>query len=185
MKIGSAFRRYLPFVFVAILSLSGVLDLKVMAQAGPRLDYRMKVADAQNHLFHLTIEATNVTGKTLDISLPSWTPGWYTIRPYAANLVKLQAQGQGRRLQLRAIDKQTYRIETEGCQSLTIDYDYYANNLAVNGAELTPQRGFFVGTNIFFYVPGHTTDTPSTLTFEIPESWKVATGLAWRHCLPA
>ncbi|MFZ4794117.1 MAG: M61 family metallopeptidase [Blastocatellia bacterium] len=177
MKIGSAFRRYLPFVFVAILSLSGVLDLKVMAQAGPRLDYRMKVADAQNHLFHLTIEATNVTGKTLDISLPSWTPGWYTIRPYAANLVKLQAQGQGRRLQLRAIDKQTYRIETEGCQSLTIDYDYYANNLAVNGAELTPQRGFFVGTNIFFYVPGHTTDTPSTLTFEIPETWKVATGL--------
>jgi predicted metalloprotease with PDZ domain len=42
---------------------------------------------------------------------------------------------------------------------------------------LTPQRGFFLGTNIFFYVPGHTTDTPATLTFEIPDHWRVATGL--------
>jgi predicted metalloprotease with PDZ domain len=62
-----------------------------------------------------------------------------------------------------AIDKQTYRIEIGDNRSLRIEYDYYANNLAVNGAELTSRRAFFLGTNIFFYVPGHTTDTPATL----------------------
>ena len=154
-----------------------LLVLAVAAQAAPRLDYTMRIADAPRHLFHLTIQATNVTGATLDIALPSWTPGWYTIRPYASNVMRLEARAGGQRLALRAIDKQTYRIETQGHNSLTIDYDYFANNLAVNGAELTEQRGFFLGTNLFFYVPGHTTDTPSTLTFEIPETWRIATGL--------
>ena len=147
------------------------------ALGGPRLDYRMAVADAPNHLFHITIDATGLSGKTLDIALPAWTPGWYTIRPYAANLVKLHAHVGGRRLPLRAIDKQTYRIEIGDNRSLRIEYDYYANNLAVNGAELTSRRAFFLGTNIFFYVPGHTTDTPASLTFDIPDNWRVATGL--------
>ncbi|MFN9743462.1 MAG: M61 family metallopeptidase [Acidobacteriota bacterium] len=164
------------FVYLAVFQ-TLLFTLSVAAQNGPRLDYRMKVADAPNHLYHVTIEATGVTGRTLDLALPSWTPGWYTIRPYASNLVKLQAHVNGRRLPLRALDKQTYRIETEGARTLTVEYDYYANNLAVNGAELTAQRGFFLGTNIFFYVPGHTTDTPATLTFEIPDHWRVATGL--------
>lgn len=188
MKIMTSFgrrggRALTGLLITAILILS-TIDGAAQNSDRPRLDYLMTVADATNHLFHLKIEATNVSGKTLDISLPSWTPGWYTIRPYAANLVRLHAHVAGRRLPLRAIDKQTYRIETEGNRSLTIEYDYYANNLAVNGAELTPQRGFFVGTNIFFYIPGHTTDTPSTLTFEIPDNWRVATGLkpgAGRH----
>lgn len=165
---------YRSHIFAASLLLA---LLTVGALGSPRLDYRMSITDAPNHLFHVKIEATNLTGKTLDIALPSWTPGWYTIRPYAANLVRLQAHVDGRRLSLRALDKQTYRIETEGRGSLTIEYDYYANNLAVNGAELNAQRGFFLGTNLFFYIPGHTTDTPASLTFEIPDNWRVATGL--------
>ncbi len=164
------------FVCHAIV-LAVLLALTVQAQNGPRLDYRMKVADPVNHLYHITIEVTGLKERTLDLALPSWTPGWYTIRPYAANLVKLHAHVKGERLSLKALDKQTYRIETRGNRELTVEYDYYANNLAVNGSELTSQRGFFVGTNIFLYVPGHTTDTPSTLSFDIPDNWRVATGL--------
>lgn len=143
MKIETSFGRQGGRAFTCLL-ITAILVLLTMdgaAQGVPRLDYRMTVADATNHLFHLKIEATNVSGKTLDISLPSWTPGWYTIRPYAANLIRLHAHVNGRRLPLRAVDKQTYRIETEGNRSLTIEYDYYANNLAVNGAELTPSEG--------------------------------------------
>jgi predicted metalloprotease with PDZ domain len=138
----------------------------------------MGIANAAAHLFHIKIAISNASGPTLDLALPAWTPGWYTIRPYAANVVKLQANdGQGRRLPLRAVDKQTYRIETGGLKALTVEYDYFANNPAVNGAELSEKRGYFVGTNIFFYVPGHTTDTPSQIKFEIPSNWRVATGL--------
>jgi predicted metalloprotease with PDZ domain len=147
------------------------------AQSAPRLDYTIGITDAARHLFRIKIEASDISSSALDISLPSWTPGWYTIRPYAANVIKLQAHANGKRLSMRAVDKQTWRITTEGNRKLTIEYDYFADNLNVNGAELTEKRGYFLGTNLFFYVPGHTTDTPSTLKFEIPEDWRIATGL--------
>ncbi|MBO0799891.1 MAG: hypothetical protein J2P31_13815, partial [Blastocatellia bacterium] len=160
--------------FVILLA---ALSYNSIAQAAPRLDYTIGIADAARHLFHIKIQATSISEPNLDISLPAWTPGWYTIRPYAANIIKLQAEEMGRRLRLHALDKQTWRIATEGNRSLTIEYDYFADNLNVNGAELTEKRGFFIGTNLFFYVPGHTSDTPATLRFEIPDNWRVATGL--------
>lgn len=171
----SRLRRH--FLFCAVLFVSAFAFTAALAQTAPRLDHTISIADAAKHLFHFKVQVSNVTGKTMDISLPSWTPGWYTIRPYAANLIKLQANANGKRLPMRATDKQSYRIETEGNRSFTIEYDYFANNLAVNGAELTEKRGYFMGTNLFFYVPGHTTDSPSTVKFEIPDTWRVATGL--------
>jgi predicted metalloprotease with PDZ domain len=172
-----AFRRQRALLALFLVALLASLSHKVVAQSGPRLDYTIGIADAAKHLFHLKIQATNLKARTLDISLPSWTPGWYTIRPYASNVSKLHAHINGQRLPMRAIDKQTWRIETAGNRSLTIEYDYFADNLNVNGADLTENHGYFLGTNLFFYVPGHTTDTPSTLKFEIPENWRIATGL--------
>jgi len=147
-------------------------------QSAPRLDYTVRVADAPQHLFHLTIQVSNVAGRTLDLSLPAWTPGWYTIRPYAANMMRLHAHNaEGKRLPLRAVDKQTWRIETGGHRTFTVEYDYLANNLSVNGAELNERRGFFVGTNLFLYPVGHTTDVPSRVKFDVPAGWRIATGL--------
>jgi predicted metalloprotease with PDZ domain len=173
-------RRYCAAV-VLLLILQAAPSRRVASaapQAAPRLDYTIRVADAPRHLFHITIQVSNATEQTLDLSLPAWTPGWYTIMPYAAYVQKLHAKdAQGRRLPLRAIDKQTWRIETGGHRALTVEYDYLANNLSVNGAELNERRGYFLGTNLFFYAVGHTTDTPSTVKFEVPDGWRIATGL--------
>jgi predicted metalloprotease with PDZ domain len=171
----SSNRRTIIAVHLVILLIT--LSHNSSAQSAPRLDYTIGITDAARHLFRIKIEASNISTSSLDISLPSWTPGWYTIRPYAANVIKLQAHANGKRLPMRAVDKQTWRITTEGNRKLTIEYDYFADNLNVNGAELTDKRGYFMGTNLFFYVPGHTNDTPSTLKFEIPEDWRIATGL--------
>lgn len=156
-----------------------VTSQAILAQSpAPQLDYTVRVANARDHLFHITIQVNNVASPTTDLTLPAWTPGWYTIMPYAANVMRLQAKdAAGNRLVLHAVDKQTWRIETKGNRAITVDYDYLANNLSVNGAELNEQRGYFVGTNLFLYVPGHTTDTPSNVKFEVPAGWRIATGL--------
>jgi predicted metalloprotease with PDZ domain len=166
---------------LAVIRLIVLLSASALGQTAPanapRLDYSIGITDAQRHLFHIKIAVSNSTARTLDISMPAWTPGWYTIKPYSANVIKLQAHDNGKRLPLRAIDKQTYRIETGGVRAFTIEYDYFANDMSVNGAELTAKRGYFVGTNLFFYVPGHTTDTTSTVKFDLPAGWRIATGL--------
>src|SRR5262247_205416 len=129
----------IAFIFITLLF---TLSHNSRAQAAPRLDYTVGITDAAKHLFHIKIQASNLSDSNLDISLPSWTPGWYTIRPYAANIIKLEAHGNDRRLSMHAIDKQTWRIITAGNRNLTIDYDYFADNLNVNGAELTDKHGF-------------------------------------------
>jgi len=154
-----------------------ILVLSALAQGAPRFDYTMAVKDASQHLFHIKTDVTNVSGKTLDIAIPAWTPGWYMIKPYAACVQRLSIHDHGKKLPFQALDKQSYRIDTNNVKALTIEYDYWANDLAVNGAELTDKHAFFIGTNIFFYALGHTQGTPSTLKFELPAGWRIATGL--------
>lgn len=154
------------------------LTAPLTAQAAPRLDYTVRVADMQRHLFHIVIQVSNVSGRTLDLSLPSWTPGWYTIMPYAANMQKLHAHdAQGRRLLMHALTTYAWRFESNGHSAFTVEYDYYANNFSVNGAELNEKRGFFVGTNLFLYIAPRPSNTPSTVKFEVPDGWRIATGL--------
>jgi predicted metalloprotease with PDZ domain len=173
-------KRLLPFLALCLTLAFSAAPERGFGQAStaPQLNYTVRVADAAEHLFHVTIQVTNAASPTTDFSLPAWTPGWYTIMPYAANVMRLQAKdAQGNRLPLRAVDKQTWRVETKGNKSITVEYDYFANNLSVNGADLNERRGYFLGTNLFLYVLGHTTDTPSTVRFETPAGWRVATGL--------
>lgn len=143
----------------------------------PRLDYEIGIRDLDQHLFRVTIRASGIRGDTLDISMPSWAPGWYVLRPYAGNVSRLQANVGGKRLTMNAIDKQTWRIQTNGSSNLLIEYDYFANNRQVNGASLSRQGGYFLGSSLLFYVPNFTTQVPTTIKFSLPEEWEVATPL--------
>jgi predicted metalloprotease with PDZ domain len=136
-------KRLLPFLALCLTLAFSAAPERGFGQAStaPQLNYTVRVADAAEHLFHVTIQVTNAASPTTDFSLPAWTPGWYTIMPYAANVMRLQAKdAQGNRLPLRAVDKQTWRVETKGNKSITVEYDYFANNLSVNGADLNERR---------------------------------------------
>jgi len=143
----------------------------------PRLDYEIGIRDLDQHLFRVSIRASGLRGDTLDISMPAWAPGWYVIKPYAGNVSRLQATAGGKPLAMNAVDKQTWRIQTKGSANLLIEYDYFANNRQVNGASLSRQGGYFLGSSLLFYVPGFTTQTPTTIKFSVPEDWQVATPL--------
>src|SRR5262245_16154523 len=119
------------------------------AQPQLRLDYTVSIADPAKHLYHVRIHVSRVKGRSLEISFPSWAPGWYTTRPFASNINRLRAAAGSRSLPMRAIDKQTWRIKTQGQRHFAIDYDYFADNLNVNGANLTENHGFFLGTSLF------------------------------------
>ena len=53
-----------------------------------RVDYTVKVASVDSKLFHVTAEIKNIKESRLDLSLPVWTPGWYTIENYAKNILR-------------------------------------------------------------------------------------------------
>ena len=53
-----------------------------------RVEYTVEVKDTAASLFHVTATFRNLNQPALDLSLPVWTPGWYTIENYARNVLR-------------------------------------------------------------------------------------------------
>jgi predicted metalloprotease with PDZ domain len=142
-----------------------------------RIDYTVKVASIDEHLFHVTADIQNISQPVLDLSLPKWTPGWYTIENYGKNLIRLEVKDANKNVLPHTMTRsQTWRIKTAGLTRLLVDFDYYADVLALNQAKITPEFAFFTGTEIFLMAEGHR-NSPSNVTLDIPKGWKVASAL--------
>ena len=132
-----------------------------------RVDYTVAIADLDKQLFHVTTEVKNIKEPSLTLSLPTWTPGWYTIENYAKNILRFKiTDAQGNWLQPTMTRKQTWRVDTKGLKQIKIEFDYKASVLALNQAKITKDFAFFTGTQLFLEVVGHR-HKPSRVRFEV------------------
>lgn len=165
--------RLLAFSF---LLLAGVTV--VTAQKGAvRIDYTVALIDPAAQQFHITTEIRNIDQPRLDLSLPVWTPGWYTVENYAKNIQRFKVTDpSGKTLPLTMSRKQTWNVDTGGASAIKVEYDYVATVLALNQAKITPEFAFFTGTEFFLEPIGHR-NIPSTVHFTLPKNWKIVTAL--------
>jgi len=142
-----------------------------------RIDYTVSVASLEGQLFHVTTDVKNINEPRIDLSLPTWTPGWYTVENYFKNVLRFTvSDAKGNRLQPEMIRKQTWRIDTRGRSSIRIEFDYKASVLALNQAKISNDFAFFTGTSLFLEAAGHRA-SPSTVRFELPPNWKIISAL--------
>jgi predicted metalloprotease with PDZ domain len=169
-------RNFAPLLFFAAVLF---IHSKVLAQ--PRdafhVDYTVSVASVDEQLFHVTANIKNINEVRLDLSLPTWTPGWYTVENYFKNVLRFKiTDSKGNRLEPQMIRKQTWRVETKGINSIKVEFDYHASVLALNQAKITSDFAFFTGTELFLEAPEHRS-SPSTVRFELPQGWKIISAL--------
>lgn len=147
------------------------------AQDAPfRVEHTIDVHAAE-HLFHVTTEIKNVQQPQLDLALPTWTPGWYTVEDYAKNILRMSfADAAGRPLSHHLIRKQTWRVETSGVRDIKVEFDYSANVLALNQAKITNDFAFFTGTQLFLEPVGHR-NAASTVRLKAPADWNIVSAL--------
>lgn len=142
-----------------------------------RIDYTVEVASVEDQLFHVTATLNDINQPRVDISLPVWTPGWYTIENYAKNILRFKITGaNGERLPHLMTRKQTWSVNTEGHKRITVEFDYRARTLALNQAKISTEFAFFTGTQLFVMAEGHR-KSPSTVRFIIPQGWKIVSAL--------
>jgi len=142
-----------------------------------RIDYTVAVERPESGLFHVTAEIKNIKQPSLELSLPVWTPGWYTIENYAKNILHFTIKdARGTNLPHTMVRKQTWRVETAGRDQLRVEFDYRADVLALNQAKITKDFAFFTGTQLFLMAGGHRT-SPSTVRFVVPGGWKIISAL--------
>jgi predicted metalloprotease with PDZ domain len=123
-----------------------------------------------NQYVHINSKFT-VASEQLELSLPSWNPGSYLIRDFAANLERLQASdSDGRQLGVLKISKNRWRVDTRGVAELTLDYDVWAGRINVAESWVESDYALLNGAGMFLYNE-QTRHWPQSVRVEMPGSW--------------
>lgn len=157
--------------------LYALLGSQIAAAQKLQIDYTVSLSNPENKLFHVTTSIKSIKQAKLDLSLPTWTPGWYTVENYGKNLLRFRITDAGEKTLPHTMSrKQTWNVETKGIGEIKVEYDYRADVLALNQAKITKDFAFFTGTELFLMAEGHRSE-PATIHFEIPNNWKLVSAL--------
>src|SRR5712691_4128140 len=135
------------------------------------------------HTHMLDVEMNVKRGPSAQVSsaellvMPVWTPGSYLIREYARNVQDFAAiDASGQPLQWEKVNKNSWRVITNGLREWHATYSVYANELSVRTNEVNSDHAFWNNAPLLMYLQGFL-NAPSTLHILAPQPWKVATGL--------
>lgn len=141
------------------------------------ITHTVSLDDVSKQQFHITTEIDNIDQPRLELSLPTWAPGWYTVENYFKNVLRFRiTDTSGRTMPLRMTRKQTWAIETKGISRIKVDYDYRADVLGLNQAKIATDFAFFTGIELFLEPQGYRT-SPATVRFRIPQGWRLISAL--------
>src|SRR6266436_503872 len=111
-----------------------------------------------------------------DLVMPVWTPGSYLIREFERHVQDFAAETDERALDWTKINKNTWRVKTNGARRWRVTYRVYANEFSVRTNELNADHAFWNNAALLMYPDGSITK-PSILRINPANGWKIATGL--------
>ena len=142
--------------------------------ASATIQYTISLVHPEAHTFHVTMIVPDVRGP-LNIQIPAWN-ATYMIRDFAWHVRSLHASAPGgHALDLRKIDKLTWRISGSG--EITISYDTFWNETGPFSAQLNDDHAFLNLAMLLFYVPDRRNEDVAVHLVDLPSSWRIATSL--------
>ncbi len=117
-------------------------------------------------------------GDTLELMMPTWTPGSYLVREYARHVQDLRAQTpEGRVLPVQKVSKNRWRITTQGQASVVVEYKLFAREMSVRTNFVDSDLAVLNGASTFLTAVEHL-DRPHLVELDLPEDWRgCVTGL--------
>ncbi len=160
------------------LCIAWVLLLASAAAAQEKRDeltkvaYAVDVSNPEGGTIRVEMAVTNNFDDPVRVAIPAWAPGAYRIVRYCRDVKDVRAADpKGAKLDVRAVDEQTWEVRAGGAPSFTVAYD-----LSVERGRLDKDHCFLAGPDTYFYIVGHK-ETPCRVRFAIPEGWRVGTAL--------
>src|SRR5512141_2200661 len=141
------------------------------------LRYRVDIPDPRTHEFHVTLDIPALPGREhLDLVFPAWAPGSYMVRDFSRHLFGLTVTSQGRAVDCQRLDKLCWRVASQG-RPLRVSYRVFAFETSVRTSFLDQDRGFMLGTSLYFLVKGEE-QRPCVLDVETPAGWRAFSALS-------
>ena len=144
-----------------------------------QLFYEVSLPHPKTHLFQIKLKVKNWQENTLNLQFPVWTPGSYLVREYARHIQDLTAYQSDEEIKLSTekISKNTWQINTENTETITIIYQIYANELTVRTNHLDATHGYFNGAALFFEIPERKSQPIEVKIIPPTNDWKITTPL--------
>lgn len=169
----------LVFLFIGIDA-----DAAISPNRQFHIDYTVEVSNRETNLFHVTAVVKNIRQARLDLSLPAWGPGFYTMRNYAKHMLRFKiTDAKGVPVPYTRVRKQTWSIDTRKLNQVTVEFDYRADTLAgaldvpqLNEATIAKDFAYFTGVQLFLMAEGHRM-RPSNVNFIFPAEWRMISAL--------
>src|SRR6266852_5327775 len=144
------------------------------------ISYTVAMPKPYTHLFEVEVRvkipANLQAPNESDLVMPVWTPGSYLIREYERHVQDFAADVDGRALDWTKVNKDTWRVKTNGVRQWRATYRVYANELSVRTSELNSDHAFWNNAALLMYLDKQI-EHPSTLRINPAPGWKIATGL--------
>src|SRR5262244_1042073 len=159
--------------FIAACVLT-TLPFVVNAQTGP-VNYTVTLDNKPNsHSVHIALSVNNGGAPSIDVAMPAWAPGAYSIHNAWRNVQEFSAGDEkGTALRFEKVDKQTWRIYPREGRVVTARYKLYLR-------DYTDEMCYLRGPSVFMYVIGkrpYPLAGPIAVKIQAPASWRVQTGM--------
>jgi predicted metalloprotease with PDZ domain len=167
---------------VVLLVISCALTrAQVAGTAGPPMEilFTVGMSRPHTHMLEVDIEIKHRADGPAEqlLMMPVWTPGSYLVREFARHVQDFAAtDGAGQQLKSEKVNKNTWRVRTNGARNWHATYKVYANELSVRTSELNSGHAYWNNAALLMYPEGQL-KAPSTVRVLAPDVWKVATGL--------
>ncbi|HEY1057045.1 MAG TPA: peptidase M61, partial [Emticicia sp.] len=148
------------------------------------INYSLSMSEPSTHYFEVSMTLSNIqkikelTQKEyVDFKMPVWTPGSYLVREYAKNVEGFEATAGAKKVKSDKINKNTWRVYSNGANEIKISYKVYAYELSVRTSFLDDTHGYLNGASMFMYVP-QLKKSPSKVAITPYKGWNsISTGL--------
>ncbi|HEU4642179.1 MAG TPA: hypothetical protein VFS44_06955 [Gemmatimonadaceae bacterium] len=150
---------------------------RAAAPAAPLdIAYHIAMPDTLGHLYEIGIDIGGVTGDSLELQMPVWSPGRYARMDFARNVRDFTAAGEdGRPVRVQRASGSLWRLYPGGASRVRVRYAVFADNLSGTFSVLDTAHANWNGASLFMYVVGHKPD-PVRLTIEPPAGWHIING---------
>ncbi|WP_259015723.1 M61 family metallopeptidase [Emticicia fluvialis] len=169
------------FLLILIFAL---LSFSYLNAQTTHINYSLSMSRPSTHYFEVSMKLANIRKikelaqkAYVDFKMPVWTPGSYLMREYAKNVEVFEAIADARKVKAEKINKNTWRVYSNGANEVTVNYKVYAFELSVRTSFLDDTHGYLNGASVFMYVP-QLKKYPSTIAIKPYTGWNsISTGL--------
>lgn len=140
------------------------------------ISYKIVSDHISSKLLQVTVSFPTNESETL-IHLPAWRPGRYELGNFAKNVKNFSVFDDAKKkCVFFKTNKDTWLVKTEHTKSITVQYNYYANELNAGSTFIDEELIYVNPVNCLVYIDA-LIDHPISISVANKSNWQIATSL--------